>query len=99
MRPLIKEARTLVQKHGPMNVLINGLHGRASRDARSFSTVLSFGKAPTLKTLYILTAKESADPDGVVGPSVLASILTSALGKRPIYVDSETQARQLAAAE
>jgi len=99
MRPLIEEARALVEQHGPMNVLINGLHGRASRDARSLSSVLNIGRATKLKSLYILTGKETDDPKGVVGPSVLASILTSALGKRPIYVDSEIEARQLAAAE
>jgi hypothetical protein len=97
MHPLIEAARALVEQHGPMHVLINGLHGRASRDAKSLSSVLNIGRATKLKSLYILTGKETDDPKGVVWPSVLASILTSALGKRPIYIDSETEARQLAA--
>lgn len=90
---LIEETRQLLEQHGPASVLLNGRHGRAGRDAHSLSSILGMGMAPKLKNLVILTAKETNDPDGVVGRSVLASLLTAALGVSPIYMDSEAEAR------
>ena len=90
---LIQETSQLLEQYGPANVLLNGRHGRAGRDAHSLSNILGMGMAPKLKNLVILTAKETNDPDGVVGPSVLASLLTAALGVSPVYIDSEAEAR------
>ena len=99
LQDLVNESIALVQKHGPINLLSNGQHGRISRDARSFSILMSIRSIPNLRNYYILTSAETLDPLGVPGPSIVTTILTSILGFRPIYLDSEKEARQRAATE
>lgn len=99
LQALVNQVVSLVQEHGPINLLSNGKHGRISRDARSFSILMSIRGVPKLRHYFILTSAETGDPMGIAGPSIVTTILTSILGFRPIYVDSEVEARQRAAQE
>ena len=95
---LIEETRRLSEEYGPVNVLIDGRNGSTSRTARSFSTMMRMGRYPNVTQLIILTTNDPARIDAIRGPGVVTSILTAALGFRPIYTSDEAEARRLAAA-
>lgn len=99
LQTLVNEAISLIEQHGPINLLSNGQHGRIARDARSFSTLMSIRGVPKLRHYFILTSAETGDPMGIAGPSIVTTILTSILGFRPTYIDSEAEARQRASQE
>ncbi|HID54424.1 MAG TPA: hypothetical protein EYP41_20595 [Anaerolineae bacterium] len=94
---LIEEAQRLSEKYSSINVLIDGRNGATSRTARSFSTMMRMGRFPNVTQLIILTTDDPARIDAIRGPGVVTSILTSALGFRPIYTSDEAEARRLAA--
>lgn len=94
---MVQAAFNLVDKHGPVNLLVNGKNGRLSRDARTMSALMQGSRTSKLRHLFILTGAESGDPNGVKGPSVVASVIIGILGLSPIYIDNETEARQRAA--
>lgn len=96
IRILVDEAQTLLNTHGSMNVLIDGRFGRVDRDAASFSALMSMGRFPALKKLYILTTTDVDNPIAIHGPSVVTSVLTAALGFRPAYISDEALIREKA---
>ena len=94
---LIEETRRLSEGSGPINVLIDGRNGSTSRTARSFSTMMRMGRFPNVTRLIILTTDDPARIGAIRGPGVVTSILTTALGFRPVYTSDEAKARRLAA--
>jgi hypothetical protein len=97
LEELIEETHRLSEESGPINVLIDGRNGSTSRTARSFSTMMRMGRFPNVTQLIILTTDDPARIDAIRGPGVVTSILTAALGFRPIYTSDEAEARHLAA--
>lgn len=94
---LVAQTRIWVEAHGPMNILVDARQGRAGRDARSFSIMLSIGRVPKLKHVIILINNPPTHPDGATRSGIILSTLTSALGLKPIYMENEAEARSLAA--
>jgi hypothetical protein len=96
LRRLADAAIELLERHGPIGGLIDGRHGNIRRDVESLSIIRHLN-IPKLKRLVILMGKDN--PEGVQGPTVIMSILTAVFGFRPIYVEDEQEARQLAASK
>jgi hypothetical protein len=94
IRVLAEAAKLLIEEYGPIGGLIDGRRGNIIRNVETLSILrtLQFAK---LKRLVILTTQDN--PEGIKGPTVVMSLLTSILGFRPIYIDDETEARRLAA--
>ena len=99
VREVDRQSRMYMEEHGPICVFIDARHGRIGRDAASFSVLMKLGRIPQLKRLIVLVDPNSTNPDAGRESGVIISMLTAALGKRPIYLYDEAQARQLAASE
>ncbi|NKQ36911.1 MAG: hypothetical protein HF973_15035 [Chloroflexi bacterium] len=97
LEKIIEKTRHISEEYGPTKVLIDGRNGATSRTARSFSTMMRMGRFSNVTQLIILTTDDPARIDAIRGPGVVTSILTSALGFRPIYTSDEAEARRLAA--
>jgi hypothetical protein len=96
LRKLADQARGLIERHGPIGGFIDGRHGNIKRDVESLSIIRHLN-IPKLRRLVILMGRD--DPLGVHGPTVIMSILTAVFGFRPIYMEDEREARQLAASK
>jgi hypothetical protein len=94
IRQLADQIILLVEEHGPIGGLIDGRNGNIIRNLETLNILRSV-QMPKLKRLVILTTDDN--PLGITGPSVVMSILTAILGFRPIYINDEKQARELAA--
>ena len=90
------ESITLLEEHGPANVLIDGKNGRVSREASSFLILRRLHTSQNLKKMYILIDKQSTNPDAGRESGIIITIMTTALGLRPIYIYDEEKARKLA---
>lgn len=96
---LANRSRNLVDEHGPMSILIDARNGRIRRDARSFAILLGLGRVPKLRHLYILISDDPHNTEGAQRSSLIVSLISTALGLHPIYVDDEAEARAKAVAE
>ena len=96
---LNEEARALLDVHGPANVMIDGRFGRASRDASSFLILRRLTRTDNLKKMFILIDKETKIPEGGRESGIIITILSTALGLRPIYFYDEEKVRKFAASE
>lgn len=93
---LDRQARgILAEQETPSNLLIDARRGRIGRDAASFSTLMRLGRERHLKQLVVLVDEKPAHPDAGRETGVIVSMLTAALGKRPIYIYDEAAARAL----
>ncbi len=90
------ESLALLEKYGPANVLIDGRNGRVSRDASSFMIMRRLHATPKLKKMFILIDKQTTNPVAGRESGIVITILTTALGLRPIYIFEEEKARKLA---
>lgn len=93
------QARELMVEYGDANVLIDARQGRIGRDAASFSVVMKLSRNRNLKRLIILIDQTPAHPEAGRESGVIISMVTAALGKRPIYIYDEVAARALAATD
>lgn len=90
---LATRSRELVEAHGPMSILIDARHGRIGRDTRSFSVLLGLGRVPNLKNLIVLISNDPNNTEGGKRSSLIISLISTALGLQPIYMDNEAEAR------
>ena len=90
------QSLALLDEHGPANVLIDGRNGRVSREASSFLILRRLHTSPNLKNMYILIDKQSTNPDAGRESGIIITIMTTALGLRPVYIYDEEKARKLA---
>lgn len=81
-----------------VNILLDGRHGRISRQPSSTQALRKLRHQPNLSQLIILTTTDPENPHAIHGPSEITSYLTMSLGYGPIYTPDETEARRLAAA-
>ena len=80
-------------------MLIDARHGRVGRDASSFSVIMRLSRERRLNRFVVLVDENPTDPHAGRETGVIVSMVTAALGKRPIYIYDETAARTLAASE
>ena len=97
----IKELNKLVvqilDEQNDANLLIDARNGRIGRDAASFAAIMQLSRDRRLQKFYVLVDQNPTHPDAGRESGVIVSMLTAALGKRPLYIYSETEARSLAA--
>ncbi|HRQ39216.1 MAG TPA: hypothetical protein PLD25_15015 [Chloroflexota bacterium] len=102
IRELDRQARVLLDEHigvGTAGLLIDARHGRVGRDASSFSVIMRLSRERRLNRFVVLVDENPTDPHAGRETGVIVSMVTTALGKRPIYIYDETAARTLAASE
>lgn len=96
---LNEEARNLLDAYGPANVLIDGRYGRISREASSFLILRRLTKVKNLKKMYILIDKKATQLESGRESGIVITIVSTALGLRPIYLYDEEKARKLVASD
>ena len=89
----------IFEEHGAANLLIDARQGRVGRDAASFSALMKLARERKLKKFFVLVDRNPISSDAGKESGVIISMLTAALGKRPIYMYDEAEARRLAAAD
>jgi len=102
IREIDRQARIILDETegaGPVSLLIDARHGRVGRDATSFSVIMRLGRERRLNRFIVLVDENPTIPDAGRETGVIVSMVTAALGKRPIYMYDETAARALAASE
>lgn len=100
IREIDRQARAILEEHDRLtSVLVDARHGRVGRDATSFSVIMRLSRDRRLNRFIVLVDENPTDPHAGRETSVIVSMLTAALGKRPIYITDETAARTLAASE
>lgn len=99
LRQLIDGSTALAAVHGPINALIDGRFGAVDRKAKTFRVMMSMGRISGMKNVIILTSNDSQAIHAIHGPSIVTSILSSALGFKPAYIDDEAEARAMAASK
>lgn len=93
---LNEQTRALLDKHGPANLLVDGRNGRVGRDASSFMILRRLSFSPKLKKMFILIDKQTTNPDAGRESGIIITLISTALGLRPIYIFEEEKARKLA---
>lgn len=93
---LNKLSISILDENGPANLLIDARKGRIGRDAASFSALMKLARDRRLQKFYVLVDKNPTNPDAGRESGLIISMLTAALGKRPLYIYDETEARTLA---
>ena len=96
IQSMVDQATVLVAEHKPINVLIDGRLGAVDRKAKAFRVMMEMGRIDGAEKLIILTSNDPQNVHAIHGPSVVTSILSSALGFKPIYIADESQARAMA---
>ena len=102
IREIDRQARMILEETAGarlVSLLIDARHGRVGRDATSFSVIMRLGRERRLNRFIVLVDENSTDPQAGRETGVIISMVTAALGKRPIYIYDETAARALAASE
>jgi hypothetical protein len=100
MREIDAQARAILdERGGTASLLVDARHGRIGRDAASFSVLMKLSRDRRLRHLVVLVDEMPTDPNAGKESGVIVSMLTAALGKRPIYIFDEAAARALAASE
>lgn len=99
LRAIDVQTRQILESHGAASLLIDARRGRMERDAASFSVVMRFSRERLLKRFVILVDRVPVGPEAGKESGVIISMLTAALGKRPIYMYNEAEARALAASD
>lgn len=94
LRVLVEAAKALIDLHGPVGALIDGRRGNTLPNVESL-TILRSLQIPKLRRLVILLQPDN--PAAIQGPTVVMSLLTAVVGFRPMYLEDEVKARQLAA--
>ncbi|NJN54125.1 MAG: hypothetical protein HC804_04830 [Anaerolineae bacterium] len=64
-----------------------------------FQLIMRLGRDRRLNRFIVLVDENPTDPHAGRETGVIISMLTAALGKRPIYIFDETAARALASSE
>lgn len=97
----IKELNKLVlqilDEQGAANLMIDARSGRIGRDAASFAAIMQLSRDRRLKKFFVLVDQTPTHPDAGRESGVIVSMLTAALGKRPLYIYNEAEVRSLAA--
>jgi hypothetical protein len=93
------QTRELLLEHGRASVLIDARRGRVGRDANSLSFIMKMARSADLDKFVVLIDPASSDPEVGKKSGVLVSMVTAALGKRPIYLYDEAEARARAASD
>ncbi len=102
LRELDRQARAIMNTqvgNGVASLLLDARHGRVGRDATSFSVIMRLSRERRLNRFVVLVDENPTDPHAGRETGVIVSMVTAALGKRPIYITDETAARTLAASE
>lgn len=100
IREIDRQARMILdEREGMASLLIDARHGRVGRDATSFSVIMRLGRERRLNRFIVLVDENPTGPHAGRETGVIISMVTAALGKRPIYIYDETAARALAASE
>jgi hypothetical protein len=100
IREMERQAREIMEsKNRSASVLIDARRGRVGRDATSFSAIMRLSRDRRLNRFIVLVDENPTDPHAGRETGVIISMVTAALGKRPIYIYDETAARTLAASE
>ncbi len=102
IREIDRQARAILDEQVGKNVaslLIDARHGRVGSDATSFSVIMRLSRERRLNRFIVLVDENPTDPHAGRETGVIVSMVTAALGKRPIYIYDETAARALAASE
>lgn len=102
IREIDRQARAVMDEHQEVksaSLLIDARHGRIGRDATSFSVIMRLSRDRRLNRFVVLVDENPTDPHAGRETGVIISMVTAALGKRPIYIYDETAARTLAASE
>ena len=97
LQAMIDQATALAAEHGPINALIDGRLGAVDRKAKTFRVMMGMGRIINIEKIIILTCNDPQVIHAIHGPSVVTSILSSALGFKPTYIADETKARAMAA--
>ncbi|MCP4359356.1 MAG: STAS/SEC14 domain-containing protein [Chloroflexi bacterium] len=96
MRHLEQQGQEIINQHESASILVDARQGRIGRDAASFLAVMKLGRNHRLNRFIIVVDEPTQHPDAGKKTGVIISMLTAALGKRPIYMIDETEARKLA---
>jgi hypothetical protein len=100
LREIDVQARAILdERGGTASLLVDARHGRIGRDAASFSVLMKLSRDRRLRRFVVLVDEMPTDPNAGKESGVIISMLTAALGKRPIYIYDEAAARALAASE
>lgn len=102
IREIDRQARAILDERldkGVASLLIDARRGRVGRDATSFSVIMRLSRERRLNRFIVLVDENPTDPHAGRETGVIVSMITAALGKRPIYITDETAARALAASE
>ncbi len=96
LQAMVDQATALAAEHTPVNVLIDGRLGAVERKAKTFRVMMEMGRIDGIKNVIILTSNDPKVIHAIHGPSIVTSILSSALGFKPTYIADEAQARAMA---
>ena len=96
IQSMVDQATALAAEHKPINVLIDGRLGAVDRKAKAFRVMMEMGRVDGVGKVIILTSSDPKIVHAIHGPSVVTSILSSALGFKPTYIADEAQARAMA---
>ena len=96
LQTMVEQAITLAAEHKPINALIDGRLGAVDRKAKAFRVMMEMGRIDGIEKVIILTSSDPKIVHAIHGPSVVTSILSSALGFKPTYITDEAQARAMA---
>lgn len=100
IREIDRQARAIMdERNQPASILVDARHGRVGRDATSFSVIMRLSRERRLNRFIVLVDENPTHPHAGRETSVIVSMVTAALGKRPIYFYDEAAARALAASE
>lgn len=97
LQKMVDQATALAAEHGPLNMLIDGRLGAVDRKAKTFRVLMNMGRTNGVEKVIILTCTDSTIVHAIHGPSIVTSMLSTALGFKPIYIADETEARAIAA--
>ena len=96
LQTMVDQATALAAEHGPINVLIDGRLGAVDRKAKTFRVMMGMGHVNDVEKIIILTCDNPQVVHAIHGPSIVTSVLSSALGFKPTYIADETKARAMA---